>query len=416
MAFPTTVDSITDEVPGVPGTVLHATQVLGPQRVTVGPTWFNVKSDQFGAVGDGVTDDLSAITSALTTASSSNGIVYFPPGNYTVSNQIVVPYGVDTRLCGRNTSFITALNTFPINTPVVRLGPAGSIGVGCRFRGGAVNCNNISGSTGIYSEGIQENSGIYESMVSNYGSFGVHINQPGSGAQPQNFTIDDLEVFSGPGTGAGAVGLALTATSTPIAGCRISRVTVFATGSTQLTTAIQLDAVDSAQLSSIHMENAVNGILIGSVAGCFALKIGPVLGNSNVTNTVIISNGSTSQNVLLETIFPNGATHSIVDQIASITLNSEQAVYAVGNGSAAQRTILSTDSGQGSRFKILTVSQSFSPSTPAGATQTGQVFQGSGVPSNANGNNGDVYFRTDTPGTVNQRIYVKSAGSWTGIV
>lgn len=50
------------------------------------------------------------------------------------------------------------------------------------------------------------------------------------------------------------------------------------------------------------------------------------------------------------------------------------------------------------------------------SVQTGAMFQGSGVPSNSNGNNGDVYFRTDTPGTANQRIYIKSAGTWTGIV
>jgi hypothetical protein len=54
--------------------------------------------------------------------------------------------------------------------------------------------------------------------------------------------------------------------------------------------------------------------------------------------------------------------------------------------------------------------------TPAGLSQSGSITQGSGAPSNANGNNGDYYFRTDTPGTANQRIYVKSAGVWTGIV
>lgn len=43
-------------------------------------------------------------------------------------------------------------------------------------------------------------------------------------------------------------------------------------------------------------------------------------------------------------------------------------------------------------------------------------YSGSGAPSNGNGSNGDYYFRTDTPGTANQRIYVKSSGSWVGIV
>jgi len=44
------------------------------------------------------------------------------------------------------------------------------------------------------------------------------------------------------------------------------------------------------------------------------------------------------------------------------------------------------------------------------------LFSGSGVPSSGMGSNGDFYFRTDTPGTVNQRIYVKSSGAWVGIV
>ena len=38
------------------------------------------------------------------------------------------------------------------------------------------------------------------------------------------------------------------------------------------------------------------------------------------------------------------------------------------------------------------------------------LTSGSGAPSG--GSDGDYYFRTDTPGTANQRIYVKSAGSW----
>lgn len=56
------------------------------------------------------------------------------------------------------------------------------------------------------------------------------------------------------------------------------------------------------------------------------------------------------------------------------------------------------------------------PTTPAGLAQSGVVYQGEGVPSGSNGNDGDVYFRTDTPGTLNQRIYVRVSGSWTGIL
>lgn len=44
------------------------------------------------------------------------------------------------------------------------------------------------------------------------------------------------------------------------------------------------------------------------------------------------------------------------------------------------------------------------------------TYSGSGAPSSSLGANGDYYLRSDTPGTANQRIYVKSAGVWTGIV
>lgn len=60
---------------------------------------------------------------------------------------------------------------------------------------------------------------------------------------------------------------------------------------------------------------------------------------------------------------------------------------------------------------------SFYPATPAKASQsTAAVYAGSGVPSNADGNNGDFYLRGDTPATALQRIYVKAASVWVGIL
>lgn len=51
-----------------------------------------------------------------------------------------------------------------------------------------------------------------------------------------------------------------------------------------------------------------------------------------------------------------------------------------------------------------------------GVTNSGRIYSGTGVPSNTYGANGDFYFRTDTPGSVNQRLYVKSAGTWIAVV
>jgi Pectate lyase superfamily protein len=51
-----------------------------------------------------------------------------------------------------------------------------------------------------------------------------------------------------------------------------------------------------------------------------------------------------------------------------------------------------------------------------GASQAGRIYQGRGTPDNARGSDGDVYFRTDAPSSPNQRFYIKSAGQWTGIL
>lgn len=48
----------------------------------------NVKN--WGAVGDGVTNDAAAITSAIAAAATLGGVVVFPPGTYAVGSQIVV--------------------------------------------------------------------------------------------------------------------------------------------------------------------------------------------------------------------------------------------------------------------------------------------------------------------------------------
>lgn len=49
---------------------------------------FNVKN--YGAIGDGETDDTKAINDASLDASKSNGIVYFPSGTYIVSSPIII--------------------------------------------------------------------------------------------------------------------------------------------------------------------------------------------------------------------------------------------------------------------------------------------------------------------------------------
>ncbi len=58
--------------------------------VFAGPNdWINVQTN-FGAAGDGVTDDTTAIKSAIAAVGPNGGVVYFPVGVYVTSSPIVV--------------------------------------------------------------------------------------------------------------------------------------------------------------------------------------------------------------------------------------------------------------------------------------------------------------------------------------
>jgi hypothetical protein len=70
------------------------------------------------------------------------------------------------------------------------------------------------------------------------------------------------------------------------------------------------------------------------------------------------------------------------------------------------------EDGQQSQTTPPTFLPGFRLTTPGGAIQSGMIYMGAGLPDNSTGNNGDYYFRTDTPGTSTQLIYVKSAGAW----
>jgi hypothetical protein len=292
------------------------------------PGWVNVRD--YGAKADG-TDDAAAITAALTACSAAGGgVTLVPVGNYRIGSRIVVPFNVELRGLGCNSSAFTALGSFPINTELVRLGDlSGNAGTGCRITDVKVDCNNISGSIGVYSERIGENSGIYRCTVTNYGSRGIQMKQPASGTLPLHYTIDDVLITSGSGTGAGAIGLDIAMTSLVTVMRQVRSVTVNATGFTQLTTAIKVDGASGA-MQGIHIENAVTGILIGSVLACNGLSVCDVDGAATVTNLVLVSSSTTSRAIFLADLRPASATNALVDQQFSNTITVDIGSYVIG--------------------------------------------------------------------------------------
>lgn len=99
--------------------------------VNSGGVVVNVK--QFGAKGDGTTNDTKAINKAFTSIAKTNGIVFFPAGDYLVNITITVPKGVSISGEGRGSTTIKRIDTS--NTAIFNLkGKQNISGIGFKSR------------------------------------------------------------------------------------------------------------------------------------------------------------------------------------------------------------------------------------------------------------------------------------------
>ena len=166
-------------------------------------SWLNVRD--FGAIGNGVADDTESIQKAVSAARQKDvatrttiplhNVVYFPPGEYLVSSEIVVSNGsfYGCRLQGANAE---AVRIVPART----MSPNEKIFV---FRGGSGRCSNVGikdmtiGSDanqpssirgiGVYIDG--QDFGIFENLRFERLKYGIWIHNNSSG------TFSELNQF-----------------------------------------------------------------------------------------------------------------------------------------------------------------------------------------------------------------------------
>src|SRR5574343_566202 len=86
----------------------------------------------FGAVGDGVTDDSADIQAAITAVSvAGGGELVFPPGTYGIGATVTIPSNVHLSGAGIGISTIKALAALAITDPMMK-NTSGDTGVGVR--------------------------------------------------------------------------------------------------------------------------------------------------------------------------------------------------------------------------------------------------------------------------------------------
>src|ERR1700691_3284692 len=80
-----------------------ATAAPGDEFVGPFPSWFNVQRD-FGAKGDGVTDDTHAIQNALDALGSAghSPVLYIPSGTYRITETLTLVGGINLSIAGED--------------------------------------------------------------------------------------------------------------------------------------------------------------------------------------------------------------------------------------------------------------------------------------------------------------------------
>lgn len=182
---------------------------------------------QFGAVGDGITDDSGALQAAMTAMGPTQGCVIFPPGTYLISTTLVLPEGVSLIGSSREGCVILAnrmatsmiQGEFTAHSAVNRQiggriehltinntnrGEVGGVGLDLRqwTRMLVNNCQLINIETGIRMEGVASFNEIRDTVFTTLG-VGLTIKNGANsnsvyGGQFSACSVTGVDVFGGP--------------------------------------------------------------------------------------------------------------------------------------------------------------------------------------------------------------------------
>ncbi len=150
----------------------------------------------FGAAGNGTTDDLPAIKKAFAAVAGKGQRLLFPAGTYAVSGTVVIPnktqiYGVGRGDAGGVNTVIKALPGFPPGAAVIEMGPAPGPNFGIEVENLTIDGASIAG-TCLANHYAQELSFGRNLLLINCGARGLVVSNVGQNSGPfENLEIDE---------------------------------------------------------------------------------------------------------------------------------------------------------------------------------------------------------------------------------
>jgi hypothetical protein len=313
----------------------NAVQTSGAQTITGVKTFTDMpvigKMFRFIKATGTASGDKAALDTAIasfTTDGSiqAGGLLLLEAKRFYFDNTYTIPTAFVARGMGRNATGLEASGSFPTDTRLIQLGTPGALAFGCRLENLYVDCNDVAGSTGVYSETINEQSGVFDVLIRRFKKYGWHLSDAGGGGiQPDNFSGRGIEFTISSTPDAGAIALYCN-NSTSITRIReLHDITVNALGAVQVNAVgIKLTGCAGAELSGIHVEKVVTGLETSSPCNVHGFE-----GHSTVTNVVRVLSAASGSTVTLTNIMRNGATNTVVDDVKSITITGDNINYSL---------------------------------------------------------------------------------------
>lgn len=403
----------------------------------------------FGAVGDGVTDDTAAIQTAINDAPLGCDL-NFPdaPNGYLISLTINLDRNVRLMFQGARAVTSTVLP----GSYLLKKSTMTTAGVNITYNGATWSGGGVVGQIGNTGDGIVllANNVILDQVCGiSCGNDGIRIGNDSSGTNSNTFKIiAPVCSFNGrhgiyindnnPGTGPDA------------------------NAGTIITPFCQSNTGDGINLAAAWFNTIIGPLCENNTGSGIRLQNGSVsntfVGGDSEANTIydILIDAGAQSNCIFGTFFGAGVSGIVDNGNASIILgqyvNKLAAIKSVpilgksveinAAGNSIYLDFVSNavgakewKTGEGvvvpGRFSIYDVTDAkealgitpsgisaygyIRPGGPNGVQQTATgLTAGTGAPSNADGQNGDFYFRSD--GGVGTSIYMKRAGAWVGVV
>lgn len=372
----------------------------------------NVKT-MFGATGLGSADDTSAINNAIAYgATLARKSIYFPYGNYKTTASLTPMTGSRWTICGDGrgaTRIFTTANapvfTFDVRAATLNFNTVRDMSIEGEIPG------TYSSSVGILIDadpasatGLQR-SGFFNVQFSNLYR-GIYMEQTGLlpfGGFDQ-LSANALLTFQNIYNVIHTTSQTFECIATEGAGPQISEylggfISGCSNAGIRLGTGATNDAIGDQLFSGIH--------ILGNPV-CIDL-FGPT------------GSGRYNQNINIVGCQLDGASTATVrmDHMQNFRIGPNNSTATVGpvltncsNYFLEDRNTFSFPSG-----KVTSFGDKIYPGTDAGAVQSGSgIYAGTGVPNDANGANGDFYFRGDGTGGANTAVYHKEGGIWVALV